>query len=299
MFVGCNFFSINVVFNIGNISSEHCNVVSALVYRVENSTFDWTQVLALAHSHNSFAFMRFSHVLLNSSYLAQYDAGGYVAFYLENCTFLNIGQTAPAIFSPQTSYMNISHCYFKLIEFPVCELDGCVIHSQDMFYGSDLAKKLFYPTCTTDCVKIEIHNTQFIGTPETNKFIIKTALTSLFLNQSRFNTGNQNRSSTRVAFVNSVVPYKIVVIETIFDASEFVPRNDISFMVTKALGYAKYIRTHILCPETYRPIVVVNDEHIFSYIVSCKEACEIGQYMYGRGNMIINGTLDSNKGTNS
>ena len=295
----CNFHRSGVILNVGKKTLEH-NVVSAVIYMVENSTFNMSDLRIFTNLHNSFALIRFSHILLDQSYLVQYDTGGYVGFHLEKCTFLNINDAG--IISLQITSINISHCYFKLVESPFCQLDGCVIHVEGRFIGSDLARKVFFPTCISDwwtCVKIEIYHTQFVGIPETSKFIIKTTYLSFVLNKSQFTIKNQNISFTSTAFVYSIVSYKLVVIETTFDASETVSKNHIAILVSKALSHAKYIKTHILCPKTYRAVNLLFRRHYYSHMVSCQEACEMGEYTYDRGSMLINGALDSYKNTSS
>ena len=285
----CNFHRSSVILNVGNKTLEH-NVVSAVIYQVENSTFYGSLLNVLAYSYNSFALINYSHVLLDQSSLNQHDTEGYVGLYFENCTFLNIYTTA--IISLQTSYMNISHCYFKLIESPFCVFEGCAIQAQGRVIRSDMVMKLFFPACRTHC-KIGV------GNPETNTFIIKTIYLSLVLKQCQFTTGNQNRSSTEVAFVNSVAVQELLVTGTIFDASKSVAKNHIFIMVSVTLTFAKYIKTHILCPETKKAVAVASRHHLYSYIVSCREACEIDEYTYDGGNMIINGALNSYNSTNS
>ena len=296
----CSFHRSRVMLNVSNKTLEYCNTVSAVVYSVENSSFDSSSLLVYTHSQNSFASIRYSYVLLNQSDLIQYDTGGYVGFYLWNCTFFNIKYGA--IFTLQTTYINISHCYFKLIESSNCPFDGCIIQAEGRLFGSDLAKKLFFPTCTSSwlpCVKIEIHNTQFIGTPETNKFIIKTTFLSLILNKNQFSAGNQSRSFTGTAFVESMWPPKFLLIETKFDASESVTKNHIPVIVTKSAFFLDLIKTHILCPKTYRAAAVSQKDVYLSFIVSCKEACKIDEYTYDGGSMIINGSFNAHKKTTS
>ena len=297
----CNFNKSHVVLVVGNKTLEHCKVISAVIYQIENSTFEWSYIRVFAHSENSFAILKFSHVFLDGSYLIQFDTGGYVSFHLDNCIFINIESLA--IISFQAIYMNISDCLFKLIESPYCELDGCVIHTVGRSFGSDMAKKLFFPTCTSSfwwfCLKIEIHNTHFIGTPEKHKFIIKTTYIHLTLNKSKFNTRNPNRFFTGRALFESVFPYKIVVIETTFDASESFTKNNIHIVVIKKLQDMKFFNTHILCPKIFRAVDVLNSKNGYSYIVSCKVACKIDEYTYDGGSIIINGTLHSYTNTNS
>ena len=148
-------------------------------------------------------------------------------------------------------------------------------------------------------MKIEIHNTQFIGTPETNKFIIKTTFLSLILNKTRFTAGNQNRSFTGTSFVESMWPPKFLLIETKFDASESVTKNHIPIIVTKSPLIMDFIETHILCSKTYRAAAVSQKDVYFSFIVSCKVACETGEYTYEGGSMIINGSFNAHKKTTS
>ena len=143
----CSFDGSSVILNVSNTTLEYCNTVSAVIYSVENSSFDRSSLYVHTHSQNSFASIRYSYVLLNQSDLIQYDTGGYVGFYLWNCTFFNIKYGA--IFTLQTTYMNISHCYFKLIQSSNCPFDGCIIQAQGRLFGSDLAKKLYFPTCTS------------------------------------------------------------------------------------------------------------------------------------------------------
>ena len=149
------------------------------------------------------------------------------------------------------------------------------------------------------CTKIEIHNTQFIGTPKANKFIIKTTLLTIILNKSQFTTKNQNRSFTGASLINSELAYTFVAIETTFDSSESVVKNNFPVLAIQIIKHAKFINTHILCPMTYRAAAVLNRHYHNSYIVSCKAACEMAEYTYDGGNMVISGELHSNKDTNS
>ena len=279
----------------GNETSEHCDVVSTVDYRVENSTFDQANHRFFPYSRNSFAFIRFNHALLIRSFLIQYDTGGYVGFYFNSCTFLDI--MWGAISTVQTIYMNISDSYFELSKSPICELDGCVIHSDGVLLsGFDSAKNLFFPTCTThNCRKIVIYSTQFIGTPEANKVIIKTTYLSLFLNKTHFTTRNINKSFTGSALVKSVRPVEFTVIETTFDVSESISENDIPIIVVNWAWYTKIFISQILCPKTYKVAENLSGKLT---LYSCKLACGIDEYTYEGGSMILNGTLRSKQKEN-
>ena len=286
----CSFKLIAVILLVGNKTSEYHDVVSAVAYRVENSTFERSALRIVAYSGNSFAFIRFNHVLFFTSRLTQSDKGGYVGFYLYNCTFLYISNVA--IRTLQTIYINISHSYFELHKFRYCLNDGCVIHSEGTLSGSDLTKHLFFPTCTTHwerCIKLEIHNTQFIGTPDPNQVIIKTTFLSLFLCKTIFITSNQNTSFTGTALIKSMQTFYFVLMETTFDVSESISENDIPIIVVSWPIYTKIFISHIICPKNYKAVEILS-QFVLSY--SCKLTCEIDEYTYKRGSMILNGTFD-------
>ena len=175
--------------------------------------------------------------------------------------------------------MNISHCYFDLTKSEICLLDGCSIHAQRMSAESKSARNLFFPACVSIwlfCLKIEVHNTKFTGSPLTNKVIIKAFGLSLILNKSQFTTHNHNRF-TGTALIDSGLPNNFTVTETTFDVSVSVPENHITIIAIQPESHThiEFFTSHIFCPKTYKSIEFF-DGSVVSY--SCRSACEIDEY---------------------
>ena len=286
----CNFCLLDASLIVGDQTIQNC--VSAMVYQVENSTFNETVHRVSGHSPSSFAFIRFNHVMFISSFLIQYDRGGYVGFYLYNSSFSKID--SGAIVAVQTIYINISHCVFRLTESPSCAYGGCFVHAEGRALSSIKSKSvrnLFFPTCTTSpislCFKVEVHNSQFIGSPVRNTFIINTSCVNLILNKCQFSTQNQKRLFSGAALVQSLMPYIVVGRETTFDVSVSVADNHNPIVVIKQPYYIKFFTSHILCPKTYKTFEILNRDLA---LYSCKLACEIDEYTHegGNGTFILN-----------
>ena len=140
--------------NIGNETSTQCDSFTLAKVVVENSAISLLGIYIYAHRPTSFGLIQFIDIDFQSSWVYNFQSGGSVGFYFDNCAFRDINNWG--IHLPEVVHIITRNCQFWLKDNATCpETAGCSFNLKGFFHfynaepeNFELATFLFFPTCT-------------------------------------------------------------------------------------------------------------------------------------------------------
>ena len=248
---------------------------------------------------NSFGFILFYQSMFDRSHIHQYPTGGYVGYHFENCTFLNIESQGISV--DHAIYMKISNCYFEIaIENEDCYQDGCFISAKGRYVelgNEEQVFKLFNLSCVRpgdyfwgNCLKIDIEDSVFIGTPAVGRYMLAFVYYMLSLKNCIFFNHERDQH-----FIGTGVVYSAnsntVISQTIFNFTQTINRNAFAVLTARFHTNLSFNNFEILCPQGLK--VAINaqtnlDRVHRSYL--CNKACKVGQHALTAGYLVTSGT---------
>ena len=282
-----------IAVRIGNQILTNGNGFTFVKLLVENSSIDYWQMIV--YGSKSVGFLKLKNTAIKAS-VHSLEAGGLVSMDFNNCTF-HVSRLGWVVKAESVHQVKIINCKFSLAiyhnKFKCLSPRGCIVSVRGWEFSLTkykLVNSLFSSCEETECRKLYIKNSEFVGSLGDNGGIINCEDMHLELENCRFSLKENHPISPEGGFIYyHYEGGRFSATNVTFDASAIQSNMLVSIMELRC-EEVLFRNTQIMCPNS---LGFLGNEHEISYYMIlhhyvCQMPCASDEYTYQAGSILFN-----------